>query len=156
MLSLHLPLAGGDAVAPDDGFAPNALIRIGSGGQGLLTMPCVEMGQGTYTSIPMLIAEELEVRIARMTHLPVAGTRFLLRVKGRRTLASESSQLTRGELSRLIRAGASASCHNRTNRPTVQCRSNRPSILAEVTLVIPHLQVVAATHLAFGDHDSAH
>ena len=98
MLSLHLPLAGGDAVAPDDGFAPNALIRIGSGGQGLLTMPCVEMGQGTYTSIPMLIAEELEVRIARMTHLPVAGTRFLLRVSLRRSSRSPIGRVYLGQL----------------------------------------------------------
>src|SRR6266568_2728929 len=38
-------------------FTPNAFIRIGSDGQIVLTMPYVEMGQGTYTSIPMLIAE---------------------------------------------------------------------------------------------------
>ena len=42
-------------------FTPNAFIRIGADGQIILTMPYVEMGQGTYTSIPMLIAEELEV-----------------------------------------------------------------------------------------------
>ena len=40
---------------------PNAFIRIGGDGQVVLTMPYVEMGQGTYTSVPMLIAEELEV-----------------------------------------------------------------------------------------------
>src|SRR5882757_1437671 len=53
-------------------FAPNAFIRIGSDGQIVLTMPYVEMGQGTYTSIPMLIAEELEVDLKqmRLEHAP--------------------------------------------------------------------------------------
>ena len=53
-------------------FAPNAFIRIGSDGQIVLTMPYVEMGQGTYTSIPMLIAEELEVDLkqVRLEHAP--------------------------------------------------------------------------------------
>jgi isoquinoline 1-oxidoreductase beta subunit len=72
MLSLHLPAAGCDAAAADDGFAPNAFIRIGNDGQVVLTMPYVEMGQGTYTSIPMLIAEELEVDLkqVRLEHAP--------------------------------------------------------------------------------------
>src|SRR5437660_4436016 len=53
-------------------FTPNAFIRIGSDGQIVLTMPYVEMGQGTYTSIPMLIAEEFEVdlKAVRLEHAP--------------------------------------------------------------------------------------
>src|SRR5216684_4472557 len=53
-------------------FTPNAFIRIGSDGKIVLTMPYVEMGQGTYTSIPMLIAEELEVDLkqVRLEHAP--------------------------------------------------------------------------------------
>ena len=51
----------GSGAANSETFAPNAFIRIGSDGQIVLIMPYVEMGQGTYTSIPMLIAEELDV-----------------------------------------------------------------------------------------------
>jgi len=42
-------------------FAPNAFVRIGTDGRVTLIMSQVEMGQGMYTSMPMLIAEELEV-----------------------------------------------------------------------------------------------
>src|SRR6266508_3608526 len=67
MLGLRLPFANGQAEAAGaDRFAPNAFIRIGSDGQIVLTMPYVEMGQGTYTSIPMLIAEELEVDLKQV------------------------------------------------------------------------------------------
>jgi isoquinoline 1-oxidoreductase beta subunit len=78
VLSLHLPFAGRDAGAADDGFAPNAFIRIGKDGQVVLTMPYVEMGQGTYTSIPMLIAEELEVDLSqvRLEHAPPDEKRY--------------------------------------------------------------------------------
>jgi isoquinoline 1-oxidoreductase subunit beta len=72
-LSLNLQFASGEAQAASaDGFEPNAFIRIGRDGQIVLTMPYVEMGQGTYTSIPMLIAEELEVDLkqVRLEHAP--------------------------------------------------------------------------------------
>src|SRR5262245_16658867 len=73
MLSLNLPFASGEAEAGGaGGFAPNAFIRIESDGRIVLTMPYVEMGQGTYTSIPMLIAEELEVDLkqVQVEHAP--------------------------------------------------------------------------------------
>jgi isoquinoline 1-oxidoreductase subunit beta len=73
MLSLSLPFAKGEVEAAGaDGFTPNAFIRIGRDGQIVLTMPYVEMGQGTYTSISMLIAEELEVDLNQVNveHAP--------------------------------------------------------------------------------------
>src|ERR1700677_2516432 len=67
VLSLNLSFANGDAeAAVADGFAPNAFIRIESDGGIVLTMPYVEMGQGTYTSISMLIAEELEIELKQV------------------------------------------------------------------------------------------
>ena len=71
VLSLSLPIDPGEATS-SEAFAPNAFIRIGTDGQVVLTMPYVEMGQGTYTSIPMLIAEELEVDLkqVRLEHAP--------------------------------------------------------------------------------------
>jgi isoquinoline 1-oxidoreductase subunit beta len=41
----------------------NAFVRIDPNGKITLVMPKVEMGQGTYTSLPMLIAEELETSL---------------------------------------------------------------------------------------------
>jgi len=73
LLSLNLPIANAAAEAADaEGFLPNAFIRIERDEQIVLTMPYVEMGQGTYTSIPMLIAEELEVDLqeVRLEHAP--------------------------------------------------------------------------------------
>lgn len=71
MLALSLPFTNAEA-AGDRPFVPNAFVRIGKDGQVVLTMPYVEMGQGTYTSIPMLIAEELEVGLdkVKLEHAP--------------------------------------------------------------------------------------
>jgi CO/xanthine dehydrogenase Mo-binding subunit len=44
----------------------NAYVRIGSDGRATVIMPKVEMGQGTYTSLPMLVAEELEIALDRI------------------------------------------------------------------------------------------
>jgi len=71
---------GGDGVeTPQSGvLAPNAFVQIDTAGKVTLIIPKVEMGQGVYTSIPMLIAEELEVPLDSVTidHAPPDESRF--------------------------------------------------------------------------------
>ena len=50
--------AGAERQAADS-FSPDAFIRIGADETVTLTIPKSEMGQGVYTSLPMLVAEEL-------------------------------------------------------------------------------------------------
>jgi isoquinoline 1-oxidoreductase beta subunit len=89
-------------------FTPNAFIRIGSDGQIVLTMPYVEMGQGTYTSIPMLIAEELEVDLkqVRLEHAPPDEKRYANPLLG--VQATGNSNAIRGSWQPLRQAGATA------------------------------------------------
>jgi isoquinoline 1-oxidoreductase subunit beta len=77
LIAFHLPVrAVNEPVQPPDvtdgKFAPNAFIRIDEAGQTTLVMPQVEMGQGVYTSIPMILAEELDADFAKVTleHAP--------------------------------------------------------------------------------------
>jgi isoquinoline 1-oxidoreductase beta subunit len=63
LLAFHVPAYG--ASEPASGaikgkFAPNAFIRIDPAGRTTLVMPQVEMGQGVYTSVAMILAEELD------------------------------------------------------------------------------------------------
>src|SRR6266446_4464192 len=78
LVSFYLPEvagAGRDAGEPQPGmaalpeaalreaalpFAPNAFVRIGTDNSVTVIVNKSEMGQGVYTSLPMLLAEELE------------------------------------------------------------------------------------------------
>jgi isoquinoline 1-oxidoreductase beta subunit len=57
---------------PDDQFAPNAFIRIDASGKTTLVIPQAEMGQGVYTAIAMILAEELDADFAQIVleHAP--------------------------------------------------------------------------------------
>lgn len=107
ILSLSLPFGQGKAVSAES-FAPNAFIRIGTDGQVELTMPYVEMGQGTYTSIPMLIAEELEVALkqVRLEHAPPNEKLYANPLLG--VQATGNSNAIRGAWKPLREAGATA------------------------------------------------
>jgi isoquinoline 1-oxidoreductase subunit beta len=107
MLSFSLPFGNREAKAADV-FVPNAFIRIGSDGQIVLTMPYVEMGQGTYTSIPMLIAEELEVDLKqiRLEHAPPNEKLYANPLLG--VQATGNSNAIRGAWQPLRQAGAAA------------------------------------------------
>jgi isoquinoline 1-oxidoreductase beta subunit len=75
LLAFHLPLraAVNEPEQPKDTtdgkFAPNAFIRIDATGGTVLMMPQVEMGQGVYTSIAMILAEELDADWAKVSVL---------------------------------------------------------------------------------------
>jgi isoquinoline 1-oxidoreductase beta subunit len=53
-------------------FAPNGFIRINPTGTVTLVIPMIDMGQGVYTSLSMLLAEELEVKLdqIQVQHAP--------------------------------------------------------------------------------------
>src|SRR5258707_2913205 len=77
LLAFHLPVRefNEPVQRPDDlagKFAPNAFIRIDHSGRTILVMPQVEMGQGVYTPIPMILAEELDADFSQVTlkHAP--------------------------------------------------------------------------------------
>jgi isoquinoline 1-oxidoreductase beta subunit len=76
LLAFHLPLRAAvinEPVQPPDvtagKFAPNAFIRIEETGRTTLIMPQVEMGQGVYTSIAMVLAEELDADFSKVALL---------------------------------------------------------------------------------------
>jgi isoquinoline 1-oxidoreductase beta subunit len=77
LLAFHLPVrAVNEPTQPPDDtngkFAPNAFIRIDNAGKTTLIMPQVEMGQGVYTAVAMILAEELDADFAQVTleHAP--------------------------------------------------------------------------------------
>lgn len=140
LLSLSLPAAGravGAANAED--FVPNAFIRITGQGQIVLTMPYVEMGQGTYTAIPMLIAEELEVELkqVRLEHAPPNEKLYANPLLG--VQATGNSNAIRGAWQPLRHAGAIArtmlvaAAAKRWNVDPAACRAERGEVRHEPT-----------------------
>jgi isoquinoline 1-oxidoreductase subunit beta len=109
--------------------------RIDRDGQVVLTMPCVEVGQGTYTSIPMLIAEELEVELAqvRLEHAPPNEKLYANPLLG--VQATGNSNAIRGGWQPLREAGAATramlvtAAAKRWNVDPASCRAQGGEVL---------------------------
>ncbi len=112
LLGFRLPGRAPSAPAPErdaaGAFAPNAFIRIDPDGRITLVMPKVEMGQGTYTSMAMLIAEELEVDLSQvqLEHAPPDDARYAEPFFGVQETGGSTS--VRGNWVPLRQAGATA------------------------------------------------
>src|SRR5580700_8858797 len=69
LIGFYLPavsrLAGAQA-RPNNGAMPNAFVRIGTDERVTVIVNHSEMGQGVYTSLPMLLAEELDVEWSKV------------------------------------------------------------------------------------------
>ncbi|MCX8030779.1 MAG: xanthine dehydrogenase family protein molybdopterin-binding subunit [Thermodesulfovibrionales bacterium] len=71
LLGFYMPIdSEGKAKVTSKTFSPNAFIRIGSDDTITLIINKSEMGQGVYTSLPMLIAEELECELSKIKIQP--------------------------------------------------------------------------------------
>ena len=108
VIALYLPpgnrVAAQQTAAP---FAPNAFIRIGPDDSVTMIVNHSEMGQGVYTALPMLVAEELDADWSkvRVESAPVDAaynhTAFGIQMTG-------GSSSTWSEYDRLRKAGATA------------------------------------------------
>ena len=116
-------------------FVPNAFIRIDRDGQIFLTMPYVEMGQGIYTSISMLIAEELEIDLKQVQpeHAPPNEKLYANPLLG--VQATGNSNAIRGAWQPLREAGATArtmlvsAAAKRWNVDPSSCRAQSGEVL---------------------------
>jgi isoquinoline 1-oxidoreductase beta subunit len=71
VVSLRLPARAGNETFPEDpasDFAPDAFIRIDEQGKVTLVIPQVEMGQGIYTAICAILAEELDADWSKVAY----------------------------------------------------------------------------------------
>jgi isoquinoline 1-oxidoreductase beta subunit len=100
LMALQEPQAGGP-------FIPNAFVRVGSDDSVTILLAHSEMGQGIWTSLPMLVAEELDadwskIKVQHAKAAPVyAHTTIGLQMTG-------GSTTTLSEFDRYRQAGATA------------------------------------------------
>lgn len=159
VIGFYLPMKGGRAYAadapPKPVYPPNAFIRIANDNSITIVVNKSEMGQGVYTSLPMLIAEELEADWGRISveSAPVAAvynhTSFGMQMTGgSSSIPSSWEQLRRvGASARilLIRAAArqwgvpESECHAENSR-VIHARSGKTAsygALADAAAKLP-------------------
>jgi isoquinoline 1-oxidoreductase subunit beta len=108
-LAVALPSWSNAAVKENDP-ALNAFVRIEPNGRVHLTIPSIEMGQGIYTAMSMLLAEELEVDLNAVTveHAPPNDALYANPIPILRQQTTGASASIRGFWRPLRLAGAAA------------------------------------------------
>jgi isoquinoline 1-oxidoreductase subunit beta len=121
----------GDASA----FAPNAFLRVASDDSVTVLLAHSEMGQGIWTTLPMLIAEELDADWSKMRveHAPAAPVYGHVLYDNQMTGGSST---THSEFDRYRRAGATArallvqAAARRFGVKTTDCRTESGAVIA--------------------------
>jgi len=86
-------LAAGSAGASDAGFVPNAFLRIGADDSVTVISKHLEMGQGAYTGLATIVAEELDAdwQRIRLESAPADASRYANLVFGMQGTGGSSS-----------------------------------------------------------------
>ena len=109
LLACHLPFGSRNAVAAGETvFAPNAFLRIGKDESVTVIVNKSEMGQGVYTSLPMLLAEELCCDWKRVTFQASPVAPEYNHAQFGPIMVTGGSTSVRSEWDRLSVAGAAA------------------------------------------------
>ena len=116
VLGLNVPNAGAVTVShgtsrlvdfPGDAFAPNAWIRIAKDNKVSIYASRSEMGQGVYTAMPMLVAEEMDIDLNDLqVGIPPAAAPYINRIFGAQLTGGSTS--IRDGFTYLRQAGAAA------------------------------------------------
>ena len=138
VIGFYLPIKGGRAYAadapPKPVYPPNAFIRIATDDSVTIVVNKSEMGQGVYTSLPMLINEELEADWSkiRVEPAPVAAvynhTGFGMQLTGgSSSIPSSWEQLRRvGATARLLLIQAAA---HHLKVPVAECHAEQGKVI---------------------------
>lgn len=116
LLSFFVPDKSAVAASAAQGFSPNALLRIDADDTIRIILSKVEMGQGIWTTLAMLIAEELDCEWARIhvQHRVIEGPHmeesiWVLSTGGSDTIRSEFDRYrTTGAIARTMLVQAAA------------------------------------------------
>jgi isoquinoline 1-oxidoreductase beta subunit len=108
-LVLAFSLPGRKALGQEGGsFAPSAFLRIDAKGETTVFVNKSEMGQGVYTSLPMLVAEELEADWTRIKVQPAPVDPAFNHTQWGPVQGTGGSTSVRSEWDRLRKVGAAA------------------------------------------------
>jgi isoquinoline 1-oxidoreductase beta subunit len=107
--ALVLAVASRDLFSQDSSFQPNAFVKIGADSVVTVIVKHLEMGQGTYTGLPTLVAEELDADWAqvRVEGAPADAKRYNNLLWGEAQGTGGSTALANSWL-QLRQAGAAA------------------------------------------------
>jgi isoquinoline 1-oxidoreductase beta subunit len=139
VLGFHVPLRNTSEAADRSRYAPNAFIRIDPDGDVALIIPQVEMGQGIYTSLSMLLAEELDADWSRVRveHAPADEKRYVNPMFG--IQATGGSNSVRAFWKPLRQAGASTracfveAAARSWGVPAEECRTENGTVIHDRT-----------------------
>lgn len=139
LLGFSVPAKRGFAAeAAGAAFVPNAFLRIAPDGTVTVLSSKSEMGQGVYTGLAMLVAEELDADWSTIRVEPAPAAEVYAHVEWGIQMTGGSTSM-RTEYDRYRRAGATAramliaAAAQRWNVPAAQCRTEAGEVLHDAS-----------------------